>query len=121
MERFKRFVIQEHIRKGEVHWDLMLERIESLETYRLDIGPEAMVENKGKATKIFDHPMRFLTYEGSVNKGLGSVRIVDKGRYRLTYDSEESRIIELKGNVLEGRYYLKCVGGDKWEFGQEVT
>ncbi len=38
-----KFVIQKHIKGRDVHWDLMLQVGETLETYRLELPPERVV------------------------------------------------------------------------------
>ncbi len=66
-EEDKRFVIQKHTRGKNVHWDFMLQLGESLQTYRLDKTPEEVLNQTAGAVKIFDHPLKFLTYQGQVN------------------------------------------------------
>jgi len=85
----ERFVIQEHKKDGDIHWDLMLETEGVLRTYRLDCPPERLSDKTAGAVKIFDHPLRFLTYEGSVNRGKGTVKIVESGRYKTSLTDPE--------------------------------
>ena len=111
-----------------VHWDLMLERSTGsgggesvLETYRLEMGPEKLMQlhqSTTPAVRIFDHPVKFLSYEGAVNQGKGTVRIADAGTYRLLSESESYRELQLDGEVLSGRFDLVNIEGDKWEFCQ---
>jgi hypothetical protein len=83
----KRFVIQEHQTSEGVHWDLMLEQDDVLTTFRLPVGrASALALSCGdarptRAERIFDHPLRFLWYEGPVQNGTGRVRIVDRGTW----------------------------------------
>jgi len=70
------------------------------------------------ATRIHDHPVRFLSYQGSVNKGLGSVRIVDSGTYRLLEDGMESFRLDFEGEILRGQFRLAHIEGNEWEFGR---
>ncbi len=84
-----RFVVQEHATPDGVHWDLMLEKGEVLTTFRLEQPPKAVSTSTVRATKIFDHPLRFLTYEGPVQKGTGKVRIVDRGTCELSVEGED--------------------------------
>jgi hypothetical protein len=115
--RQAQFVIQEHSRQDEpVHWDLMLDAGEVLRTYRLDLPPENVAGQICTATKIHDHPLRFLTYEGSVNKGLGSVKLVDSGTYRLIEDGLESFRLDFNGEILRGEFSLARTKDDTWEF-----
>ncbi|MHC4741221.1 MAG: DNA polymerase ligase N-terminal domain-containing protein, partial [Planctomycetota bacterium] len=115
--KHSQFVIQEHSRQNEpVHWDLMLEADGALRTYRLDLPPEQLAERACTATRIHDHPLRFLTYQGSVNKGLGSVRIADSGMYSVIEQSTKSRLLCFDGKLLSGEFSLKRKKGDSWEF-----
>jgi bifunctional non-homologous end joining protein LigD len=99
-----RFVIQRHERKGQpVHWDLMLESGDILETYRINRPPEEWGREPIKAVKIFDHPLKFLTYEGSVNKGKGKVTIADSGTYRILLQKRNLLIVDFAGTIIKGK------------------
>jgi bifunctional non-homologous end joining protein LigD len=114
----RKFVIQRHERETEpVHWDLMLESGNVLETYRISEPPEEWETVPVKAEKIFDHPLKFLTYEGSVNKGKGRVKIADGGTYRVLTKRGKQRRLEFTGSILKGGFVLSYVGRDEWEFG----
>jgi bifunctional non-homologous end joining protein LigD len=109
-----RFVIQRHKRQGEaVHWDLMLEKNRILETYQVTLPPEEWGDEPVEAVKIFDHPLKFLTYEGSVNKGKGKVKITDTGTYEILMENENERRIELAGRVLKGEIQFRRIEGDR--------
>jgi len=111
--------VQEHTRKDQpIHWDLMLETGGVLQTYRLDMPPERASSNLPQlctATRIHDHPIRFLTYQGSVNNGLGSVRIVDSGTYRLIDHSADYLLLDFHGDILSGKFRLAHVENDQWK------
>jgi hypothetical protein len=110
MYKMKKFVIQRHERQNELtHWDLMLEAGNILETYRIGVEPEQWGSEPIEAVRIFDHPMKFLTYEGPVNKGTGSVNIVDLGTYRIIKRVEGRLKLELTGKVLKGEFLLDIV------------
>jgi hypothetical protein len=118
-EEDKRFVIQEHTTGSDVHWDFMLEwgSGQALQTYRLDKAPQQLLRGPANAVRIFDHPLKFLTYQGPVNKGRGSVRIVEAGTYQLV-NNEHNRIeLNLAGQILKGNFTLCHVKDDKWTFG----
>jgi len=116
MENTQKFVIQKHSKAGSVHWDLMLEKDTVLQTYRLDLPPEKLISQANTAIKIFDHPLKFLTYQGSVNNGLGSVEIADAGTYTpLTINSKQQELL-LQGKILKGKFRLTLIEKDKWEF-----
>ncbi len=111
-----KFVVQEHATPEGIHWDLMLERDGVLLTFRLEDEPAQSLEREVRAVKIFDHPLRFLTYEGPVQKGAGNVRIVDRGVYECRSQSENLLVIDLDGAVLRGDFTLTRIEGDEWRF-----
>lgn len=110
------FVIQKHSRPADTHWDLMLRSGETLITWRLDLPPEDLNNNTANAIKIADHPLRFLTYEGSVNNGTGSVKIAAKGTYELTTDDSEGIYVMLLSEELTGKFRLIHKQSDNWTF-----
>ena len=108
MDKAGQFVVQCHARQDEsVHWDLMLEEGDILRTYRVNIPPEEWGDDPIGATRIFDHPVKFLSYQGSVNKGKGEVRIADEGTYRIVKEGAGQMKVELKGNVLKGEFLFR--------------
>jgi len=109
-----KFVVQEHTTPEGVHWDLMLEQGDALTTFRLDQEPAQALTHQVRAVKIFDHPLRFLTYEGPVQKGTGHVRIVDSGSYSYRDRCDDRWALELNGNVLKGGFVLARVEDDTW-------
>ncbi len=97
-----RFVVQEHTTPDGVHWDLMLEKGDVLTTFRLGQPPAAVLSGTVPATKIFDHPLKFLTYEGPVQKGTGKVRIVERGTCDVSVEAEDVIALRLHGTILQG-------------------
>jgi len=114
----KKFVIQQHSSGSDVHWDFMLESGEVLKTYRLDKAPQELIQTPANAVKIFDHPLKFLTYEGPVNKGRGSVRIADSGSYEISNQKEDRIELDLNGKFLKGKFTFSHIEGDNWQFGK---
>jgi bifunctional non-homologous end joining protein LigD len=114
----KKFVIQQHSSGLDVHWDFMLEIGDILQTYRLDKAPQELLQTPANAVKIFDHPLKFLTYEGPVNKGRGSVRIADSGTYEILSQSADRLELDLNGKILKGKFTLSHIEGDNWQFGK---
>lgn len=99
-----------------MHWDLMLEVGEVLQTYRLELPPAKLAEKTSPAVKIFDHPLKFLTYEGSINAGKGSVEIAETGTYRLLNENEHRLELQLDGKILKSKFAIIHIENDKWEF-----
>jgi hypothetical protein len=112
----KKFVIQQHSSETEVHWDFMLESADVLQTYRLDKDPQQLIQSIANAIKIFDHPPKFLTYEGPVNKGRGSVKIAESGSYEITHQADDRIELDLNGEILKGKFTLSHIEGNNWQF-----
>jgi hypothetical protein len=110
-----RFVVQEHTTPDGVHWDLMLEQGDALTTFRLEQPPQAALTGQVRAVKIFDHPLRFLTYEGPVQKGTGRVRIVDRGTCAAVDEAGATIALELQGIILRGSFTLTRIEGTIWQ------
>jgi hypothetical protein len=109
-----RFVVQEHTTPEGVHWDLMLEQGEALTTFRLEQPPEVVSVSTVQATKIFDHSLRFLTYEGPVQKGMAQVRIVERGTGEASVEGEDVITLRLQGATLQGDFTLTRIEGISW-------
>ena len=117
VENNKKFVVQKHTRCDDVHWDLMLEVGQELETYRLNVPPDKLAQGAiASATRNFNHPLKFLTYEGSVNKGQGTVEIAESGTYIFLSRDEHLQEIQLDGKVLQGKFTLTHIEENCWEF-----
>jgi hypothetical protein len=116
----KKFVIQQHTTGSDVHWDFMLEIADSLQTYRLDKPTQQLLQNPAKAVKIFDHPLKFLTYQGPVNKGQGNVQIAESGTYEITQQAHNRIELALNGKILKGKFILSHIKGDDWQFAPDA-
>ncbi|HSV98726.1 MAG TPA: DNA polymerase ligase N-terminal domain-containing protein [Sedimentisphaerales bacterium] len=112
----RRFVIQEHTTPEGVHWDLMLEQDGALTTFRLEQEPAYCLTHEARAEKIFDHPLRFLTYEGPVQRETGKVRIADSGVYLRRDDRDGLLTLELNGAILRGDFVLIRLNNAEWRF-----
>ncbi len=110
----KRFVIQEHRRGDDVHWDLMLEVDEILLTWRLKMPPAQITVHPAEATRISDHPLRFLTYQGPVQNGAGRVGIADSGVYHSANETADRIDLNLAGRVLNGPFVLERADKTRW-------
>ncbi len=113
-QKDKRFVIQEHKAGTEVHWDFMFESDCTLQTYRLDKAPDEILHNGSHAVKIFDHSLKFLTYQGPVNNGRGNVCIVETGTYQILQEKHDLIKLNLNGQILKGKFFLAHIENDKW-------
>ncbi len=108
-----RFVILEHDHP-ELHWDLMLDKGDALETWRLSKPPEE-AEMVIQATALPGHRRMYLDYEGAVSSNRGTVRRWDTGTYSEGVDpSPDLRVIILHGDHARGRLRLEHVEGAEW-------
>ena len=107
-----RFVILEHDHPV-LHWDLMLEAGDVLQTWRLAQAPapgEAI-----EATALGDHRLAYLDYEGPVRGNRGSVKRWDGGEFgEETTSSPSTRRLCLRGVRVQGSIVLEQVDGAKW-------
>lgn len=99
-----RFVIHKHTLSGQIHWDLMIEYGDILKTWRIENPPQILAIQKTKATPIFDHDKKFLTYQGSVNNGKGTVEIVENGLCTVKTIEENEINIKFDSNKLKGQF-----------------
>ena len=109
------FVIQQHGMPDGTHWDLMLEKGDKLWTWRLDIHP-AEIRQAVAAERIFDHPLKFLNYEGPVQNGTGNVLITDKGNYFFHDINADKITFSLEGRLLNGRFTMIIDNPPFWTF-----
>lgn len=114
------FVIQEHSRDGDTHWDLMLRCGEKLLTWQIGVSPDKWGAEPMECAKIFDHRLIYLTYEGPISNGRGAVKIADHGQYidpqgnLLSCLPFDKLNIILNGNLLCGDLSLARVTDDNW-------
>jgi hypothetical protein len=108
-----RFVILEHDHPA-LHWDLMLEADDVLQTWRLANPPE-MESGPIYATALGDHRIMYLEYEGPVSGNRGAVRRWDAGLFDEEPESLPlARKLILKGTRLHGRILLEQIEGTSW-------
>ena len=107
----RKYVIHEHRHQDhQTHWDLMLETSNSLTTFRLP-QPPAELPCRFVVEKIQDHQRRFLTYQGPVNQGKGSVKFADRGTYETVEKTTAAWTLKLTGRVLNCEVRLEQTAG----------
>ncbi len=104
----KRFVILEHATPSDVHWDVMLEAEGALSTWSISPREIPVRSFRCFVTKLPDHRLAYLDYEGEVSGGRGSVRRVDSGTYEPLGEHE----FRLNGTIFQGMLRI----GDEMEF-----
>ncbi len=111
-EKSRRFVILAHQRPdGDVHYDLLVESVGAGRegvcfTWSFAKPP---ADREQRCRRIFDHPSRFLTYEGPLREGLGRVNRQDAGTCSLDGDPDRSLVLTLSGDTITGAFRLRRI------------
>jgi hypothetical protein len=111
-----RYVILQHLMpphsgRGS-HYDLMLQVHDKLFTWALPDLPRADLQTT--ATRLPDHRLAYLDYEGPISGGRGEVRRVDSGNYKPREWTESLVICELQGVSSSLICELACTSGQEW-------
>ncbi|HME46632.1 ATP-dependent DNA ligase [Mycobacterium sp.] len=111
-----RFVIQEHHAR-RLHYDFRLEHGGVLVSWAVPKNlPDSPAVNH-LAVHTEDHPLEYLTFEGTIPKGEyggGKVVVWDTGTYEAEKFTDREVIVTLHGNRISGRYALIRTDGDQW-------
>ena len=106
-----RFVVLKHI-ADTTHYDLMFERDGALRTFSTATDPRAA--GSCEAEEIFDHPLRFLDYEGPLRTAPGRVERVERGEYRAAQWTRERLELECRGELGEYVLEFQNISPEKW-------
>ncbi|QDT72490.1 ATP-dependent DNA ligase [Lacipirellula limnantheis] len=121
MERMLRFVLLYHDCPPAFgkpsHWDLMLERDGALLTWSLaelpptwcTVGVRSPTDAGAQsinATRIADHRLEYLDYEGPISGGRGAVRRHDWGHYELLGETPADLQVRLHGKRIDAELLL---------------
>jgi hypothetical protein len=113
------FVVQVHSGYGPVHYDLMIRHGPALATWQLPLPPwEVTSDRPIPANRLADHRLAYLSYEGPVSGGRGSVAIAERGTCQVLAANDSQWLIRLEGRSLRGEYCLRQTGtaDDQWTF-----
>ena len=111
-----RFVVQEH-HASRLHWDFRLELDSVLKSWAIPKGPPEEPGLRRLAVQVEDHPVDYITFEGTIPKGeygAGSVTIWDKGVFRLKRRTDDLYEFWLEGKRLKGKYNLVRFKDKNW-------
>ncbi|WP_029033534.1 DNA ligase D [Salinimicrobium terrae] len=98
-----RFVIQRH-RATRLHYDLRLEMEGVLKSWAVPKGPSMNPGDKRLAIKTEDHPIKYLSFHGTIpkgNYGAGEMSIWDEGTYEPAGGGDEKDLLKMlkKGDL----------------------
>ncbi|SOC80472.1 bifunctional non-homologous end joining protein LigD [Salinimicrobium sediminis] len=98
-----RFVIQRH-RASRLHYDLRLEMEGVLKSWAVPKGPSMNPADKRLAIMTEDHPIKYLTFHGTIpkgNYGAGEMSIWDEGIYEAAGGGKEADLLKMlkKGDL----------------------
>jgi len=111
-----RFVVQEH-RASRLHWDFRLELDGVLKSWAVPRGPPEEPGLRRLAVEVEDHPVDYISFEGTIPEGeygAGSVKIWDKGSFRMKRRTKDMYEFWLKGKRLNGKYALVRFKEKNW-------
>lgn len=126
-----RFVIQKHA-ASHLHYDFRLEIDGVLVSWAVPKGPSANPADRRLAMHVEDHPMDYMTFEGTIPKGEyggGTVMVWDIGTYRpeaadgpVSKDNalmkkqlkDESIKIIMEGKKVKGAWHLFKMKENQW-------
>jgi DNA ligase D-like protein (predicted 3'-phosphoesterase) len=102
------YVIQKH-KASHLHYDLRLEEGGVLKSWAIPKLPPQEEGVRRLAVETEDHPLGYEEFEGVIPEGeygAGKVEVWDHGTYLPQETDPGKRIIEIKGDILSGRYGL---------------
>jgi hypothetical protein len=110
------FVILRHSGYGPVHYDLMLRAGDMLATWQVLGNPAEMQPgDELEATRLPDHRLAYLEYEGSVSRNRGRVERIERGTFQPLGDNPPARQFRIEGQQMTGAFELRApLDGDRW-------
>jgi DNA polymerase Ligase (LigD) len=112
-----RFVILHHTGYGCEHWDLMIEHNDALLTWQLLTEPTGPASLPIRASRLDDHRMHYLEYEGPVSQDRGTVRRIDAGTAKIEEITSSVCRFQADGSLISGLLVLLNRGDDDWTLG----
>lgn len=124
-----RFVVQRH-QASRLHYDLRLELNGVLKSWAVPKGPSMESGVKRLAVQTEDHPVKYLTFEGTIpkgNYGAGEMHIWDSGIFKAAKNKNDSSLLSqwekgsmkiiFEGKKMRGEFALVQTGskdGKNW-------
>lgn len=109
------FVIHRH-HASHLHYDLRLEQDGVLKSWAVPRGMPPHPGVKRLAVQTEDHPMKYLTFNGTIPKGQyggGDMWIYASGKYTITKEKKDGFYFRLSSKELNGEYRVYKLQKDK--------
>src|SRR5437867_4152694 len=110
------FVLHRH-HASHLHYDLRLEREGALKSWAVPKGLPPRPGIKRLAVQTEDHPVSYLSFEGTIPKGEyggGAMWIFASGKYEITKDKKDSFYFRLQSRALTAEYRLIHTKDKEW-------
>jgi len=111
-----RFVVHKH-QATHLHYDFRLELDGVLKSWAVPKGPPTEPSVRRLAVAVEDHPLDYISFEGTIPKGeygAGTVEIWDKGTFELKERTDRAISMVLHGKKLQGDYRLVNFKEKNW-------
>ncbi|NOT76155.1 MAG: hypothetical protein HOP08_14605 [Cyclobacteriaceae bacterium] len=102
------FVVHRH-HASHLHYDLRLEKDGVLKSWAVPRGLPPHPGVKRLAVQTEDHPMKYLTFSGTIPKGEyggGEMWIYAQGKYQITKDKKDGFYFRLNSKEVNGEYRI---------------
>ena len=110
-----RFVVHRH-HASRLHYDLRIEMDGVLKSYAVPKGLPPRPGIKRLAIQTEDHPIEYLSFEGTIPKGEyggGDMWVYASGRYEVTKQKKDSIYVRLSSKAMTGEYRIITTRGNE--------
>ncbi|MDA0196595.1 MAG: non-homologous end-joining DNA ligase [Bacteroidetes bacterium] len=110
------FVIHRH-HASRLHYDLRLEQNGTLKSWAVPRGLPPRPGVKRLAVQTEDHPMKYLTWEGTIPKGLyggGDMWVYALGKYEITKEKKTGFYFYLRSKEIDAEYRIHLMKEKEW-------
>jgi DNA ligase D-like protein (predicted ligase)/DNA ligase D-like protein (predicted polymerase)/DNA ligase D-like protein (predicted 3'-phosphoesterase) len=110
------FVVHRH-HASRLHYDLRLEEKGTLRSWAIPRGLPPRPGIKRLAVQVEDHPIEYLTFEGTIPKGQyggGNMWRYALGKYERTKEKKNGFYFRLESPELTGEYRMHKMKGNEW-------